>query len=742
MEEPKWLAHSARVEQGIPSQGYGEHVQAVALNARNAIRQANAFRPSGAYPKLEQVIAWAATFHDLGKLEDLNQAVLRSTGERKPLPVPHEDAGAAWCLRHGQMLAAWLICSHHQGLTSYIEESRKDDLSKQNDQLAAFRDARIRQQTDQRLDSLFARHQQAVQGALLPPEPTNELPRLTMRLLLSALVDGDHGDTARHYGQEPDIVPPAPRWSERLARLEQYVRNLGNKHDARNSLRRDVYEACRNSPTDVPVWACDAPVGSGKTTAVMAYLLRAAIERKLRRIFVVLPFTNIINQSVAVYRKSLVLEGEDPESIVAAHHHATEFSTPELRALTTTWNSPVIVTTAVQFFETLAACATPRLRKLHGLPGSAVFVDEAHAAMPIHLWPYMWRHIEKLCKDWSCRFVLGSGSLPRLWENSRLFATAATTVPSMIPPELAQTGTRGEQERVEIRSYTQPHSLNSLCDWISSFPGARLVVMNTVQSAAVLARELRSRNIDTLHLSTALTPDDREQVLQKVKHLLSPYRPASGWILVATSCIEAGVDVSFDVAFRERSSVSSLIQISGRVNRHGNAARAEVWDFVASDLLFRQNPALIGSIAVVADVFQQHRWSANLTDLMTWATEQEWKRSPHDDKVEHLRSLEEQADFPAVAGLAQLINEETMMAVVDQTILEKLRSRSRVSRIELTRGSVAIRGSMLRRLALNALPGTEEVYEWPEGTYDLGFLGIMKYVLNLTAINKDGLAIV
>jgi CRISPR-associated endonuclease/helicase Cas3 len=147
---------------------------------------------------------------------------------------------------------------------------------------------------------------------------------------------------------------------------------------ARNDLRQSIYVACRQASPEIPIWACDAPVGSGKTTAVMAYLLQAAIALHLRHIFVVLPFTNIINQSVAVYRKALALPDEDPKEIVAAHHHATEFKTPTLRALTTTWNSPVIVTTAVQFFETLAASATPRLRKLHALPGSVLpklFVD-------------------------------------------------------------------------------------------------------------------------------------------------------------------------------------------------------------------------------------------------------------------------------------------------------------------------------------------------------------------------------
>ena len=117
--------------------------------------------------------------------------------------------------------------------------------------------------------------------------------------------------------------------------------------------------------------------------------------------------------------------------IVAAHHHQAEFSSPDLRYLTTLWEAPIIVTTAVQFFETLGSCETARLRKLHHLPGSAVLVDEAHAAMPIHLWPYMWDQLKGLAEEWSCRFVLGSGSLAKF---GRILGSWAMARPRLCRP--------------------------------------------------------------------------------------------------------------------------------------------------------------------------------------------------------------------------------------------------------------------------------------------------------------------
>src|SRR6266478_8288694 len=120
----------------------------------------------------------------------------------------------------------------------------------------------------------------------------------------------------------------------------------------------------------------------------------------------------------------------------------------------------------------------------------------------------MWRHLASLSSRWNCRFVLGSGSLPRFWENARLFGEASIRVPSMLSPQLAESGSKGETDRVCVESYPQPHSLDSLCAWIRTFSGARLLVMNTVQSAAVVAQKLRDDGVMTRHLSTALSPND------------------------------------------------------------------------------------------------------------------------------------------------------------------------------------------------------------------------------------------
>jgi CRISPR-associated endonuclease/helicase Cas3 len=117
---------------------------------------------------------------------------------------------------------------------------------------------------------------------------------------------------------------PETRWEERLKKLDCYIRDLqkdsDNSQSERNQLRSELYDYCRNVATEEFLVYCDSPVGTGKTTAVMAHMLKSASENGLRHIFVVMPYTNIISQTVDILRKALVLDGEKPEEIVVEHH--------------------------------------------------------------------------------------------------------------------------------------------------------------------------------------------------------------------------------------------------------------------------------------------------------------------------------------------------------------------------------------------------------------------------------------
>ena len=195
----------------------------------------------------------------------------------------------------------------------------------------------------------------------------------------------------------------------------------------------------------------------------MAHLLRAAEDKGLRRVFVVLPYTNIITQSARVYRCALTLRGEKARDVVAEHHHRSEFPEGEnerdspARQYACLWHAPIVVVTAVQFFETLAAANTADLRKLHQLPRSAIFIDEAHAALPAKLWPQAFRWLRQLVGDWGCHCVLASGSLPKFWQIKEFIdAGAPAVVPPLLPDSCRRRASDAESSRGPGPHRTRP----------------------------------------------------------------------------------------------------------------------------------------------------------------------------------------------------------------------------------------------------------------------------------------------
>lgn len=403
-----YLAHSAKME--YPAQTYLAHIQGVDMRAVQYAKDVEAYAK---YLKneLHDIVHDAACLHDLGKLETENQMVLRGHGhDQRHLPINHVDAGSAALVNYKRFYAALAVYSHHKGLPNMAAEGMREN--------SIFRDEhiKVRQHTDSVLSDLLQCHQ----SVFLTETCKEEQPypgeiSVFIRMVLSCLADADHTDTAVTYGKAVESELPALRAEERLAALDQYVSKLEGD-DERNRLRREMYLVCRNARINSDFSSCDSPVGSGKTTAVMAHLLQQAIKRNARHIFVILPYTSIIQQSVDIYRKALLLPSEDPEAVVAELHSRVDFQNYNTRYLTSLWRAPIVVTTAVAFFETLASNRPSALRRFHELPGSVIFIDEAHNALPLKLLPIAWNWMNVLAEEWNCYWTLASGSLVRYWE--------------------------------------------------------------------------------------------------------------------------------------------------------------------------------------------------------------------------------------------------------------------------------------------------------------------------------------
>lgn len=727
-----YLARSAAGKH-TPPQSYLEHVWNVLVRGRCYLRKVLLYATGWDAKAVCHVYELAAEYHDLGKLDNKNQEVLALPWSKQAarLPLPHADAGVAYLMSQGASLSMVLVFAHHAGLPdcNSVEDWRND---------------KVKEQINQALAAYLARHDASVRSKIkskTPPKKTVTLLPPDVRVLFSCLTHADHGDAARaSHGEPQRWKPPKLRACERLAVLKEYVKGLASSGEDsdRNRLRAAFFMDCSEGPQKDAITFCDAPVGTGKTTAVMAHLLVTAARRKLRRIFIILPFTNIITQSVEVYRKALVLPGERGEDVVAEIHHRADFEDTASRKLTALWDAPIVVTTAVAFFETLASSTSSTLRRLQNLPGSAIFLDEAHAMLPAKLLPLAWQWIQHAASAWSCHWVLASGSLCHFWTLEE-FGDSRVHLSNILTDRRQKKLQNFESERVCYRFNPNPMRLEDLVVWLKQLEGPVIVVLNTVHTAAAVAKAAESvfGEGNILHLSTALSPKDRAITLDLVKARLKN-KEYTNWCLIATSCVEAGVDLSFKTGVRECASLLSLLQLAGRVNRNAEYGKSDVWTIMLSETSNNvvKHPAFNVSSRILRDFFVDGREIS--PDLCTEAMRREIRESS--SISQELINQESIFAFKTVEKKFRVIEDDTQLAVVDPKLIQCIRNFEDISWRQIQFGSVRVREKILTKLSIQKSYRYPDVWLW-DAKYS-PFLGYMEAVLEMEKIATDGFAII
>lgn len=325
-------------------------------------------------------------------------------------------------------------------------------------------------------------------------------------------------------------------------------------------------------------------------------------------------------------------------------------------------------------------------------------------------------------------------SLHEFW-TLRDFVDPPTSLPPIVLQGVRDVSSQREQSRVTYQSREEPLDLDGLTKFVKKLDGPRLLIVNTVQSAAAIARHLAMQfgGEHVEHLSTALTPRDRKATLELVKlRLRQPNH--RDWTLVATSCVEAGVDLSFRTGIRERCSLTSLLQTSGRVNRESKFDHADIWDIqLRHDHLLRPHPAFEASSRVLGELFEENMVAAK---YCTEALRREITQAGIPQAKEAILKAERNADFPTVEELFRVITSNTLAAIVDMELIARLEHGVKVSRNEIQNGSIQIwqhRADEWGTSEFEFIPGLRK-WLLP---YD-SFLGYMAGVLPLIDGGKTG----
>lgn len=504
----------------------------------------------------------AGLFHDFGKYDPAFDRVLCGQKVR----VDHSTAGAALlCARAPAGLRPWAevigyaILGHHAGLPD-----RRNADSSMERRLDAFRDP-IAPDISAAASPDFGPVAKELAALMRPGAAPFDL-SVAARMVFSCLVDADFRDTESFYaglnGTRPDRDWPVladllPEWR---SVFDAHMTGL-DQSGPMNRLRADILAHVRKGSAMTPgLFTLTVPTGGGKTLASMGFALDHAARHGHRRIIYAIPYTSIIDQTAAIFHG---LFGD----AVLEHHSAIddERTDPErrdkLRLAMEDWAAPLVVTTNVQFFESLFAARPSRCRKLHNIAGSVIVLDEAQALPRRLLMPAL-RMIDTLCAHYGCSVVLCTATQPA-FDSRQLKQGGLPLEGRELAPDPVRLARELRRARiVQGGEMTDDTLIGALRDTPQG-----MVIVNSRAHALDLFNAARTEEIEGLvHLTTRQYPVHRRAILEEIRARLKSGAPCR---LIATSLIEAGVDLSFPKGWRAEAGLDSCVQAAGRVSRNG-----------------------------------------------------------------------------------------------------------------------------------------------------------------------------
>ncbi len=607
------IGHTA--EDGKRTQSLWEHLTATAALAQEAAAEFGA----------GELAYDTALLHDIGKCSVAAQRRLSANGPK----VDHATAGAIEARARLGLLPAYCIAGHHGGLPN-------GDRTAASPYPGTLLD-RLQRKPGRDIPDYSAFRQLYDFDSIRLPQPPPIKPlgkggfsvAFFIRMLFSALVDADFLDTERFMRGEAPPRGQIVSLPTLAKRLDAYINNTLHAKEA-NSLnirRNAILENMQRKAALPPgLYRFTVPTGGGKTLSSLSFALRHALAHGKRRVIYSIPYTSIIEQTAAVFTAIL---GED---CVLQHHSNFTYDEDTMederkRLATENWDAPLIITTNVQFFESLFANKTSSCRKLHNIANSVLIFDEAQI-LPLGLLQPCIRALAELVYNYRCTVLLMSATQPAL---ERFFPPPLTVTELCEEPEqLAQALRRVDYQALGIVEES------ALAAMVTAHRQC-LCIVNNRRRAQRLFALLPWEN--TYHLSTTMCPRHRSKVLQTISQALRQGAPCR---VIATSLIEAGVDVDFPVVYREETGLDSILQAGGRCNRENKnpAETSPVYTFAFADgnlpISIRQQAAVFRIIQEqYSDIASLDAINAYFTQLYHYKGQQNLDLPQIVDTLEH-----------------------------------------------------------------------------------------------------------
>ena len=509
----------------------------------------------------------AGLWHDLGKFSVEFQKYLLDGGSK----TEHAVIGAMHAEQQFKGLGrifAYLIAGHHTGLPDWDSD---DDMGASLKQRLAKTDLLKRLEQSSISESILIKGMPQEK----PSQTATEFTRsFWLRMLFSCLVDADFLDTETFF--DPQQSEKRKGFPDLAVLLELFENFMAEKQATAqptplNSLRAKILQQCSAAAASpLGFFSLTVPTGGGKTLSSLAFALHHAKAHNKRRIIYVIPYTSIIEQTADQFRQIF------GDAVVEHHSNVTNQDEDKeayrLRLAAENWDAPLIVTTTVQFFESLFASRSSRCRKLHNIVNSVVILDEAQLLPPDFLSPIL-EVLKELQKNYGVTV---------------LFCTA--TQPALGPHKVPNFDFKGIEGITEIMP--DPQGLHSALKRTTVHRLRELVPVSWEEVSADLAGHdsvlcIVNRRDDartlwelmpegTIHLSALMCGAHRATKIREIKERLQIWIPTR---VISTQLVEAGVDVDFPVVYRAAAGLDSIAQATGRCNREGLRERGDVYIF-------------------------------------------------------------------------------------------------------------------------------------------------------------------
>lgn len=538
--------------------------------------------------KLENTAKLAAKVHDFGKFSKEFQDYLResagdteesdenrSSRSRGP---DHSTAGAKFLAEnfpqnHLGRLLAYTVAGHHAGLPNGISAgSASLEYRITHKEIKAWEKAA---RENLPADFFEIPNTDLIKHEILSIARNSKNPKLSLaflvRMVFSCIVDADFLATEKFMN--PGKSESRERlFAETLLQLNQrltaYLRRFDNATSPLGTIRNEIRSDCLAAAELPPgAFRLTVPTGGGKTLSSLAFALKHAQKYGLERVIYVIPFTSIIEQNAEVFRNAL---GEDA---ILEHHcnvEIEESETTQSKLATENWDAPIIVTTNVQFFESLFSHKTSRSRKLHNIAKSVIILDEAQT-LPIEFLRPCLQALDELVQNYGTSVVLCTATQPAIEYSEEKFKDGFRGNAHGIRDIVAAGRNLHERlKRVSVKKLETALENNELAQKLAQERQV-LAIVNTRDNARELFESLRSavpadEQGNVFHLSASMCAEHRNCILNTIRKKLSEGEVCR---VVSTQLIEAGVDIDFPCVYRAQAGIDSIAQAAGRCNREG-----------------------------------------------------------------------------------------------------------------------------------------------------------------------------